>query len=402
MGCTVTTDRADCPASNGNTEALLTLTMQPGDNFAVAASLTQTYRNSIMLDSSDGSKLRDATNNELPTTRQSGNSVIGIRTNILTVWRRLHIEVDSMGNVNSNFVRGTLTDTKKLGTGYQTINLSLMDLEMDRFENGRIVITHGTTVRSIRIRAVTYDSTGAVTNHANTMSSVTVYNNLGGPFNISNGDPFTLYDDDDMNNDDRTILDGDNGEDVSEPDTSLLQDSDLPTSNILVPAYIRTKYDVVDPRDNSYFQANNYTATPADRRAMFIDRDLPPSTDIDPAFWSVYVLGSYQGEIDEDGDPSSDDSLFGIADGIPNLIPEGSGVSIFLELHNQREIAAYPTSNTSLARLATTVGHEVGHLMGGRHGDGGIMGTIIGMQVTVVSAEYDPTTIARIRVIQHP
>jgi hypothetical protein len=241
----------------------------------------------------------------------------------------------------------------------------------------------------------------------NTANSVRVTNPFGTLFTFFAGTQFQLFDGDDFNDDDGTLVDGDTlpspGEDISEPDIGLLTaGSDDPDANVFATAYIRPVYDVIDPTDNSYFQPNAFTATPQDRRSMFIDRDLT-STDADVQFWTVYVLGAYQGEIEEDKDPSDDDALFGIADGIPTTsFGDGSGVLIFSELHNSREILDYPNdpSDPSLRHERTTVAHEVGHLLSGQHGDGGLMTNGAGL---ITSSQFSNVSIRRIRAeLLHP
>ncbi|MGI8640246.1 MAG: hypothetical protein ACR2MG_09820, partial [Pyrinomonadaceae bacterium] len=60
---------------------------------------------------------------------------------MLTVWRKLHIEVDSMGNAADNKVEGTLAEDRKVGTGTKTLQVTVTPaLEVNRFENGRMVI----------------------------------------------------------------------------------------------------------------------------------------------------------------------------------------------------------------------------------------------------------------------
>jgi hypothetical protein len=89
-------------------------------------------------------------------------------------------------------------------------------------------------------------------------------------------------------------LDGDTGENIPEPDMGLLTaNSDDSATNILAPMYIHPVYDVIDPRDNSFFLSNAYSDAAADTRQLFVDRDLT-STNMDSGFWTVYVLGSYQ------------------------------------------------------------------------------------------------------------
>jgi hypothetical protein len=78
--------------------------MQPGDNFRVAASCEQLYLAGVTVNVLD---LRDASGAVLPTLR-------GKQTAMLTVWRRVHAEVDSMGVVANNHAAGTIERVSRM------------------------------------------------------------------------------------------------------------------------------------------------------------------------------------------------------------------------------------------------------------------------------------------------
>jgi hypothetical protein len=372
-GCTVTADRADCSSSSGVSEALLTVTMQPGDNFAVAASLTQDYRNGIVLNSTDGSKLLDSANNEIPITRTTGNNVIGIRTNMLTTWRRLHIEVDSMGNVNSNYVIGTITDTTKVRLGTVTLNLSVTNLEPNRFENGRLEIRRGGVVyKSLRVIDATFTTTNppVVITPSNTTSSVTVSNNTG-VFSVANGDQFILYDDDDMDDDDVTSLNGDTGDNVPAPHSDtvpdLLRDNDTACTdtfnanncNVFVNAYVRPVFDLTG-EDIPLFSSNVNNADIASYRNTYFQNR---GTEASEVFWTVWLFGAYQLE-NATGDPDIPPTTWGQVDDI-NAV----GATIFTETNRPTEYALTSTPSTRPVAKRFTVAHEIGHLFYGLHDD---------------------------------
>ncbi len=93
---TVTTD------ANGVAVASFRVTMQPGNNFRVVASLDQAPLNGVKAIQNDGvdAGLKDAQNNRVPT-RQASNLRM-LATPLLTVWRRLWVEVDDMAPVAGN------------------------------------------------------------------------------------------------------------------------------------------------------------------------------------------------------------------------------------------------------------------------------------------------------------
>jgi hypothetical protein len=343
--------------------------MQPGDNFVVEASTDPNFQNGV------------------------------VQSAMLTVWRRLHVEVDTMGVAQQNHVLGATTFGVRIRPNQATTIPVNVTLEENRFEGGRLLINN--------------DSFPVT---SNTASTVTVDNTTGTTFSYRDAMQFQLFDDDDYNDDDGPppigdgTLDGDTGEDISMPEdyqsmpvssTSLLTaNSDNTNTNVFAAAYVHPVYDIADTRDNSIFQANVASDNATDIRPLFADRDSS-STNTANDFWTVYILGSYQHTLDEDNDPSTEGETSGIVDEITNVTGdlEGSGALIFLELHRTREVPNYNPIPTDVTSLANTVAHEVGHLFSGRHGELGLMGDINGQ---VLSSQFSPTTISRIRGLAHP
>lgn len=106
--CQITSYGAKCFTNSLGEAAIdFTLTMQPGDNFAVAASTDENYLAGLTL-AADGVNLKDTSNNQTPATTSNNafacanSTVNACRTDMLTVWRRLHIEYDLMANVSGN------------------------------------------------------------------------------------------------------------------------------------------------------------------------------------------------------------------------------------------------------------------------------------------------------------
>ncbi|MGI8788056.1 MAG: hypothetical protein ACR2HG_09880 [Pyrinomonadaceae bacterium] len=318
---------------------------------------------------------------------------------MLTVWRRLHIEVDSMGAAQGNFVVGNFIESARIGAFDMEVLVSNSDLEINRFENGRLV----SGSRSFRIVS-------------NSDNSVTIRVLNGGAARINEGEIFTLYDDDDFN--DSGTLDGDTGEDIPGPDevnaTTLLQPNDVLCSetittncNVFASSYIRPmQYTASDISDNSIFQSNiesnDYSPYPV-RYTFGVDFDQV-ATEADPEFWTIYLYGSYQQNLNADADPDDQngdgiphgcgDASYGVVD---DLGPDGWGAAIHMEVGRPRE---YPSNYLGHpVSRAWTAAHEVGHLFGGIHDDGGIMTP----SCERTGYEFNPATIRRLRnVITHP
>lgn len=392
-----------CPPSNGllcrltdaNGEATIdfTVTRQPGDNFMVAASTDANYLNGVTV---SGTGLQDSMGSQIQIS--SGQAR---RTNLLTVWRRLHIEVDSMRPAQQNFILGTIPNIVKIRAGYiATIPVTPSPftlLEVNRFEGGRLV-AGGASL------PVTCDIANGV--NCNTANTVRVQNTGSSSVNIPSNSQFQLYDDDDSNDNDGTNPDGDNGEDIPMPDICLIQGANMPAwsncstqgngddpaTNVFAPAYVRPIYDIGD----------NNNMVPFVENAPF---DLPTIYDFDqsdtatsPDFWTAYLLGAYQGVYlddadpqDEDGDGIVPDASYGYTD-----LPAKLGSLIFMEVSRPKE---YPLDYaTRPVSRAYTAAHEIGHLFGGEHEDEGLMLDPFARTV----GTFAPATLAKIRNAQYP
>ncbi len=341
-----------------------TTTMQPGDNFVIAASMNPTYLNGI---TSNGIELVDASGNVI-TGSLPRRPATAKRTQMLTVWRNLHIERDSMGRVTGNELAGQIASHR---VGPTAILYPNQPMEIDRFRGGRVVI----------------DGVGDFTVDSNTVSTLTLRNatvNLR-PFAQF---AFTLYDDDNFDGGSGP-LNGDHGEDLPAPDIGRLNQSDIETANAFAPAYVRPIYDVGDNNNNVPFVLNTQSETGAGIRSTF-DFDAI-GTEADVEFWTVYLLNSYQCVNEGDLDPYTESSTNFVASAVSDAI-NGQGSTIFLEIFSEFELSV-------LFNPANTAAHEMGHLFNGDHMDGGLMADISSPDRT---NSFSDISINRIRSINHP
>lgn len=394
--------------SNGEAVVNFTVTMQPGDNFTVAASTDNSYLTGLV-PAANGINLQDSSNNQIPVTTTANayacavSTINACRTDLLTVWRRLHIEVDSMGNVTGNKVEGTFPAIGKVGTGEQTLPVNVSsDLELNRFENGRIVIGS----RTFRIINSNPDAIPPV--NANTINTVTI-NNTGTLFGIAAGQAFTLYDDDDSNSD--GVLDGDEGDDVDEPDEpdlGLLKSNDVAClnthytndCNVLVTAYVRPVFDLTVSHENAPFRSNTSSRSLLNIYSSYFQNiNWEASTD----FWTIYIFGAYQFENPLDGDPDYEGGVYGQKDGPGSN--DGQGAALFNEAGRPTEYENLDNFNPVGWRERPinrrfTIAHEVGHLFGGDHDDynpGTMEAGVMGEPISRTSPLYSDTTINKIR-----
>lgn len=360
--------------ASGLAENVFTVSMQPGDNFKVAAACDPDYLNLVVVDAGD---LKDANGHLLPTTQ--GNS-----TEMLTVWRRLHVEVDSMGMVTGNHVTGLVTDVvadqKSLTT---RVDLDRF-IEPDRFEGGLIEIA------GFGLFQVT----------ANHNSSVT----LPGILTQGAGSSFNLRDDDDFNGDDSgpLQLDGDDGENVTPPSLDALADSlddgvcNASSMNVFGPAYVCPVFDLIaDHDDFAPFVLNVAAASNSALMALYTEFENR-ARERDATFWTVYLLGAYQYTTSQDFDPDPKGHRFEQKEVSGASDTEDVGAAIFKETIADKNRALNPRGITCIEALISA--HEIGHLFGGDHPDGGIMAT----KCETIVPELRAKTIHAIRMASHP
>jgi len=343
--------------SDGVARFTFQVSKQPGDNFRIAGACILGDRDGLTV---NGVGVKDGLGQALPTDRAKISP-------ILTVWRRVHIEVDSMGAISGNEVTGVIKRaSKNTSFSFDATNLFIQGGLTDggRFELGSRIVIDG----------VSYPVAEG------DKKSVTVAGTIDPK--LVKGKSFVLYDDDDIGDNNDSMVDGDQGEQVPTPDTSMLQDSDDPTKNIFAAAYVRPIYDLTGNQNDVPFVAN----MPDDSSSFLpIYRFQAQQPDTELSYWTVYLLGAYQPAIAHDNDPV-EDAYLGEVDSI-----RGVGANVFSELLTDHEGLVTQTSSP-----AVVAAHEIGHLFGGQHTDGGIM-TTGNSDLT-----FSPTTLNAIRMTNRP
>lgn len=366
----------------GKTPAVeLRLTHQPGDNFVVAAACP---------------------NNQLPSEPPSLEQLEQLKKQgpgpvawsaTLTVWRTLHLEVDSMKPVEDhNSWRGTVIESwlaRSLSGGAITyVRLDMADSSLrddGRFDWGRMLFVD------------LGKSAPILSNEENRF----VLDGEFPPVSIQ-GQNVLIYDDDDVNG--RGILDGDKNQPLGKPDVSLLAPA-------FAAAYVLPVEDLPNPTPEVPFVLNT-PAPPRPQKIPDYDPEFSKALqeayrfdnakyEADLAFWTVYIVAGYQGPLDMDCDSHTDRTCLGAAADNPSPGYAGQGVTLFREAHREKwALDRYdPLFNES-----ATVLHEVGHLFEGQHIDGGIMGSNTSLSATAprTSLLFTPISIKKIRSAPHP
>lgn len=348
----------------------LTVSKNPGDNYKVVVGKTAASVSGLTVSGINvqkgGSNIPIYKASSPPPPTSPTNPAMS--TELLTVWRRLHIEVDSMGVVSENKVEGIFPFPQTIianGNTTLTVNPD-STMRPNRFENGSLAVGNR--------RFSVIDSTATTNANGNNFVVVT---NSGAALNVTTGQNFTLYDDDNWN-DSVGDLNGDDGEDIATPDLGLLEDSDsvctnvynVDNCNILAVAYVRPKYDIITGSgDNVPFDLN---LTDAEMDVITANNTYFDNiaTEANEDFWTIYLLGAYQYE--DDGDPDEADATYGVSDS-PTVV--GRGSTILMELNRPTEyndLNSYtlvPVWTSRPVGNRFTTAHEVGHIFGGDHDD---------------------------------
>jgi hypothetical protein len=339
------------------------VTMQPGDNFKVLAST-----NALLAQGIDTSAITTTMNVTTGTTVDP--TLQPLTSERLTIWRRLHIEVDSMGPVIGNQITGTIISIINNGA------TSTVTTDRDFFEPGSPV-----TQTHRFMGGFLTDSTNAqfsvITNTHGSTLTVEVTNLAGGVTPIV-GD-FTLVDDDDFNGDDAGNLDGDINEDIDLPALGWVQDSDVITNNVFSTAYIRPTYDLVaDSGDEATFLLNTSLV-----HSEFDNITLAAN----PDFWIIHGLSAYQHETPYDSDPN-----------VGGIVGQAylDGFNTFKE-PIQEVATSYPG-----CREEAIMAHEIAHMLNNLDNMYHVNNTLLSKTCDLHTTSFADQTLIRIRQTVYP
>ncbi|MGH9948282.1 MAG: hypothetical protein ACRD6X_13950 [Pyrinomonadaceae bacterium] len=345
----------------------------PGDNYAISVT---TDINETQYFEVQGTAIRNSVTGRV---LQEGID----RSPMLTAWRTLHIERDSMGIIANEALTNVASEQIIRTRPVNVPVLSQLEPEQipgpndpppiySRFENGRMRIEDG---RMLRIKK-------------NSLTSLDVFYPLG-IASVRPGILYRLYDDDDFNSDNSLNgIDGDHGEDVEAlSDTyNLLQENDDADCsdkdcNIFAAAYIQPDFSWGDQfsTSNIFFVQNvNNNANEIDGQ---IDLGRYTNSGENDDFWVAYIQIAYQHSIQEDCDPNLT-CTGGVTVGSGSVndvsnessVPTGSqGSLLYIEVMRDADLnlplSGYPNFPFSRDYKIRATPHEIGHQFGLRGDD---------------------------------
>lgn len=369
---------------NGVAVVTFTVSMQPGNNYRAGTSRDQAALNAATQAQADA-------NNPPANVRFSP---------MLTVWRKLHVEVDSMAVADfTNSLTGMIPSapTYDAATGRAWIPLVGLDEEFRAPDQHRVG----------RMNILTYGSFSTdKTDISGTPYKVQIVN---APPDIVNaaGSVYTLWDDD-AGSVGGFIMVGFDAPPVTLPK--------VPDTGLMAQVFRNAYVDVLPP-DMQYYDAN----TPFDKNVRNdgeavtkgdFNRDLTSEA----AFWVVHITSAFQGFVAKDGDPDTEQAGPGLQyglTGVTGIFGGGrSGSLVFLETIRDDKRA---NANLMTIMERYTVVHEAGHQCLLEHSDGRwppsdtvdpagdyIMTDVLDQTAMAPNVAFSAVSLKKIRVITYP
>ncbi len=327
--------------ANGEATAEFILSQKPGNNYRVAGVLNESASQIDGLQITNASAPRYVAPNSKPVP-----GFAGVISPTLTIWRKLHVELDSMNaistnpeNAQKNYITGTIVSAQ-ITAPFATINLADEIDDVPRFDN------QGDCTIEIAGRGV-YEIQRIVSPTAVLVRAVN-------PADFSNlqGVQFTLRDDD------YEIVPLSL---VSSTDTLLAR-----VSAYYAPAFIEMSK-AANPEPSIPFKLNQ-SDNPLTLPNWASEKDGSSSS----FYWHHLVSLGFQSTLDDDIDGED----IGSAGGTPEENAFGMGISvaeysaIFVENIRELDIGVGARSQTAarqneiLDSIAITIAHELGHAPG--------------------------------------
>ena len=371
---------------DGEAEVFFRVSPVPGSNYRIAAELQiigQTSKLGDLQVAAEGETYVSADNE--PVTALHSGAV----SKILTVWRKLHIEVDSMdpgppsSGDEANYIEGVIAN---ISGNNVDIGVYVDGYAQDEFNNGRLVIDGKPEYDDdgFAYYSVTSFSPGHVPSHPSDPGETTNLNVSRAPDVSDEGKSFKLYDDDD------TYLSK-----VDLP-SSLPKDDESDTFiDAIKPKYAPAFIEVMNANTMELntdkrveFKLNEKVIGAGNVSHFDNAQDLSDST----YFWAHTLVFGYQPQADNDYDPSDGDPLYGGTPKTGLFNNQSAGYSVvYTEMFREYAFHPKPTS-ASLSNPAAinlyqklywewalgTAAHEIGHSPGQQwestdHSENGLM-----------------------------
>jgi len=377
--------------TGGTGQALTTFRVahQPGDNHRVAATIKPTTQGAPTLDMLNDDNVPPS-NTQNPPTQDQVQLFIGTISPLLTVWRRVYVELDSMGppnatNTQTGVVQAQPTLDPNPANNNATIDIEDLDddwEQTDQHRVGRIDIAGFGSFTTVNTIKSAFDDQVVIIN-----APPTIVN--------ANGAEYTLWDDD-AGSTPGFVMIGANYPPVTLP---VLPDTGF-MAEAYAPAYI---FPVPDASGfNPQLPTDFVHQMPSDVPTVSATADANKNLTSAPTFWAVHVTSGFQGPALKDFDPVTEAELvFGVTAAADD-VPTAGGSVIHLETIRDFR-SGDQGAQTELEQF--TVVHEVGHQFYLLHPDGAggfIMTNQDGPTPLSPIREFSPCSLLKMRKQEFP
>lgn len=420
------------------------VTMQPGDNFRIVGSGDKKFLKNLENDdkrlnlgSTDEIKNRNKqkivdksifNKNPLNPTAAEIHQPEKYASKVLTVWRFFYAEVDYMGAITENKIKGEIG---KIENDFPRIGDTKIHLKVNLTDEYKKIATNVSTLKhngvenafqegTFRVGGVEYPVLFNSAQTGGLFTSPNDYVIVRGdvPATLPEGATFFLWDDDDKW---KNIKLGTKLRDLEikgkvhasgriDPDRIPIEKSKACyVAERFLPAYVVPDFKTLIPVnkvDTVPFVRNVKAEKIGENLDKYFTEDHYEfdfaAYDRSEDFWTIYMLYGYKGATYEDGDPDGVDGASRIRDTIGEGAIEGftdlnfTGIMFFLEGIIERN-QGYQVYNGTTGE-EDCIAHEIGHIFGAKHEDSGLMGED-GKQNSFV---FTGTTLERIRSAKHP
>ena len=421
--------------SSRKAEMLFRVTMQPGDNFRVAASSDRDHLLQLVNDDSkqnigSSEAVKNAAKQRIldkfvfekwpqNTSKAQIPDHEEYLSNVLTVWRKFHVETDYMDTIGENKIRGTIkkvkADTPRISWTTLTINESIVDKYKEIATNVSVFnrvngVENAFQEGKLRIRGqeweVAYNT--AKTGLLSGSDEIVVVGDV--PESVE-GSTFFMWDEDQY----LGFRKGMNLRDVKpvrrsgpmyEPieDTRACTVAERYLQIYIVPDFETLKATNATPTVPFVrnVRATQISADKDDYKTLEHYKFDNKAYHNDSGFWTVYLLFGYRGATYEDGDPDGVNRRINYQSGTPEGAIEGyadlenQGAMVFLEGVVERN-GGYQRYNGRTGE-EDCIAHEIGHVFGAQHPEKGLMGgpteqtstTFSGKSVNTIRSAKNP------------
>ncbi len=351
--------------TNGVATVELTVTMQPGNNFRVAAACRSEDLTPLVVDDSSPNFYVPGNNNQV-------SRFAGKLSDMLTVWRRLWLEFDSMGPPPASFSQLRIGEEINHDEGVITQVKEVKKKKKDGPVPAQTLLTVFVLHRPPNLIGRLSDDENRFENGRIDIQGI-------GSFTVVHSSNFKDYSE--------VLVNGAVGKEARNKDLKIYDDDVVTVRNrapyqlpyelsggTLITSAFADSYILPVKLPSSFVQKDvlfkrNLVLGPFGLGSWFDavhEKLTPPDTTED--FWKATCVAAWQGPVSTDADPDSDDPIvFGQSD--PSLLFPENLSAIYIETIRESE-AFVPQPRIQEEHVVV---HEIGHQGGGEHEDGGIM-----------------------------